>query len=221
MTTHAIDERTLCTLLAALRHYQSDIPRSAIAGDILDIATADDTIEALTETEIDTLCEDLNTLPLLLVKTAEISPTLTDHGDTQPSPPAQNPLHLADAIDTVLDLARQNLAPATAEFAPIRARQTEACNQLEDFAVNHLGDDDDAQTPAPANDVLAATAKLTIVCCLEALTGAWDKSDSGFITLIDATEDALLAAGYHLDPHNYAGTTDEELKGLRMHAGIQ
>jgi hypothetical protein len=51
---------------------------------------------------------------------------------------------LIDAIELVLALARQNaLDPETCdeELREEALRQREACDTLEDFAVNHLGDD--------------------------------------------------------------------------------
>jgi hypothetical protein len=47
---------------------------------------------------------------------------------------------VADAFATVLDLARQNLI-SDEDMAAERARQTEACDMLEDLAVNEFGDD--------------------------------------------------------------------------------
>lgn len=108
---------------------------------------------------------------------------LPDETDTSPQP--QTPLHIADAIEIVLRKARQNMLPGHAD----RERQMQACNLLEDFAVNHLGDDSPpAAIAIPANHVLVNALKLTIVCCLEALTADWDKSDDGFISLIDAAQ---------------------------------
>ena len=51
---------------------------------------------------------------------------------------------LIEAIELVLELARQNaLDPETCdnELRGEAMRQREACNTLEDFAVNQLGDD--------------------------------------------------------------------------------
>lgn len=144
MTQKNIDKRTLFTILAALRHYQADLPRANIDTEILDIATESDTIDPLSEDEIDELCEALNTLPLSLAK--------------HPSPP---------------------------------------------------------RSPPPANDVLANALKLTILCCIEALTADWDKSDAGFISLIDAAQDALTACGIDNGEHDYADTTPEQLEALQ------
>lgn len=47
---------------------------------------------------------------------------------------------LVDAIELVLELARQNLAPDEPETSNERKRQLEACATLEDFATNWLGD---------------------------------------------------------------------------------
>lgn len=145
MTQKTIDKRTLFTILAALRHYQADLPRANIDTEILDIATEADTVDPLSENEIDELCEDLNALPLSLAK--------------HPIPPA------AIAI--------------------------------------------------PADHVLANALKLTIVCCIEALTADWDKSDDGFISLIDAAQDALTACGLDSGEHDYADTTPEQLEALQ------
>lgn len=46
---------------------------------------------------------------------------------------------IQEAIEIILSLARQNIAPE--EMEQEHARQIEACNVLEDFAVNHLGDE--------------------------------------------------------------------------------
>ena len=52
---------------------------------------------------------------------------------------------LCEAIELVLELARDSILPLrdadTPELLRERARQIEACDTLEDFAVNHLGDD--------------------------------------------------------------------------------
>jgi hypothetical protein len=48
-------------------------------------------------------------------------------------------IDLADAFQIVIELARANLAPE--ELEEERARQIEAIDVLEDFAVNHFGDD--------------------------------------------------------------------------------
>lgn len=47
---------------------------------------------------------------------------------------------LIDAFEIVLSLARQNMANE-ADMPEECARQKEACDMLEDFAVNYLGDD--------------------------------------------------------------------------------
>ena len=49
-------------------------------------------------------------------------------------------LILADAFGIVLELARQNVADET-DMPEEHARQIHAINMVEDFAVNHLGDD--------------------------------------------------------------------------------
>lgn len=67
MTQKTIDHRSLCTLLAALRFYQS-ADRSNIDFHITSIASEDDTITPLSDDEIDALCEDLNTLPLSIAR---------------------------------------------------------------------------------------------------------------------------------------------------------
>lgn len=68
MTQKNIEKRTLFTILAALRHYQADLPRANIDTEILDIATEANTVDPLSEDEIDELCEDPNTLPLSLAQ---------------------------------------------------------------------------------------------------------------------------------------------------------
>lgn len=55
-------------------------------------------------------------------------------------------IELIDAIELVLALARQNILDAREcdnndEMLAERERQIEACNTLENFAVNRLGDD--------------------------------------------------------------------------------
>lgn len=262
MTQKNIDKRTLFTILAALRHYQADLPRANIDTEILDIATEANTVDPLSEDEIDELCEDLNTLPLSLAKhpsppqatlhahdpaswlstvwdalqgyredcipahdptydeewgdicsaMAWISAALGLPDETDTSPQPQTPLHIADVVEIVLSLARQNMPSGH----PDHERQKQACTLLEDFAVNHLGDDSPpAAIAIPANHVLANALKLTIVCCLEALTADWDKSDDGFISLIDAAQDALTACGLDSGEHNYADTTPEQLEALQ------
>lgn len=49
-------------------------------------------------------------------------------------------MDLADAIQIVLDLARQNIIDIKYD-ADAHAAQKYACDILEDFAVNQLGDD--------------------------------------------------------------------------------
>jgi hypothetical protein len=49
-------------------------------------------------------------------------------------------MKLIEAIEIVLQLARQNLAPE--DVAEQRERQIDACNTLEDFAVNQLGEEE-------------------------------------------------------------------------------
>jgi hypothetical protein len=62
--------------------------------------------------------------------------------------------------------------------------------------------------------------QLTIICCLEALTGAWDRSDDGFIDLIDMAESALVRAGYACEHHDYGDTGGRELAHLYSEARI-
>jgi hypothetical protein len=53
-------------------------------------------------------------------------------------------LNICDHIETVLALARQNaLDPETCDpdLQDEARRQREACDMVEDFSVNHLGDD--------------------------------------------------------------------------------
>lgn len=58
---HVFDERTLATVLAALRHYQNHIPDVLDGDDWLhDIATHGGAVEAMTVDEIDLLCEQIN-----------------------------------------------------------------------------------------------------------------------------------------------------------------
>ena len=47
---------------------------------------------------------------------------------------------VADAFQLVLELARQNIAPDGLNHEE-HARQVEACNIIEDLAVNEYGDD--------------------------------------------------------------------------------
>lgn len=49
-------------------------------------------------------------------------------------------MDIADAIQIVLDLAKQNIVDVR-EMPEEHAKQQEAINTVEDFAVNHLGDD--------------------------------------------------------------------------------
>ena len=49
-------------------------------------------------------------------------------------------IDIADALQIVLDLAKQNMAPNDPEFAEERARQQEAIDTVEDMAVNQFGD---------------------------------------------------------------------------------
>ena len=56
---HAIDERELATILAALRYWQREGLMSF--GHEQDIATDGDSINALNAEDIDALCESLNT----------------------------------------------------------------------------------------------------------------------------------------------------------------
>lgn len=48
-------------------------------------------------------------------------------------------MDIADALQIVLDLARQNLAPE--DLPEELARQIEALNMVEDLAVNEYGDE--------------------------------------------------------------------------------
>lgn len=65
-----------------------------------------------------------------------------------------------------------------------------------------------------ANAPLIHALQLTIICCLEALTGDWDRSDQGFIDLIDQSERALAALGCHNEPHSYEATSLDDLARL-------
>jgi len=65
-----------------------------------------------------------------------------------------------------------------------------------------------------ANAPLIHALQLTIICCLEALTGDWDRSDQGFIDLIDQSERALASCGCRCEPHSYEDTEVEELACL-------
>lgn len=56
--------------------------------------------------------------------------------------------------------------------------------------------------------------QITIICCLEALTGAWDRTDQGFIDLIDQSERALACFGYPSAPHSYEETSERDLARL-------
>jgi hypothetical protein len=59
-------------------------------------------------------------------------------------PKKKTPMNICDAIEIVLSLARQNaLDPKTCDpdLQNEAQRQREACDTLEDFATNHLGDD--------------------------------------------------------------------------------
>jgi hypothetical protein len=49
-------------------------------------------------------------------------------------------MDIADAFQIVLDLARQNIIDER-ELPEEHARQVEACNIIEDLAVNEYGDD--------------------------------------------------------------------------------
>jgi hypothetical protein len=65
-----------------------------------------------------------------------------------------------------------------------------------------------------ANAPLIHALQLTIICCLEALTGNWDRTDQGFVDLIDQSERALASLGCHSEPHSYEDTSDDELARL-------
>lgn len=67
---------------------------------------------------------------------------------------------------------------------------------------------------AIANEPLIHALQLTIICCLEALTGAWDRTDDGFMDLIDQSERALTSFGCLCEPHSYEATGEEELARL-------
>lgn len=60
----------------------------------------------------------------------------TAQREAKPHPTA----NLQRAFEIVIELARENLAPDEPEYADERDSQLDACNQLEDFAVNHLAD---------------------------------------------------------------------------------
>jgi hypothetical protein len=64
------------------------------------------------------------------------------------------------------------------------------------------------------NQPLIHAVQLTIICCLEALTGAWDRTDDGFIDLIEQAERALASVGCRCEPHDYADTGAQELAHL-------
>lgn len=49
-------------------------------------------------------------------------------------------MDIADALQIVIDLARQNLCDEK-DMPEEHARQLEACDMVEDFAVNQCGDD--------------------------------------------------------------------------------
>lgn len=65
--------------------------------------------------------------------------------------------------------------------------------------------------PSPS---LAKALHLTIICCLEALTNQWDRSDQGFINLIGIAESALKNAGHACDRHDYAKTDADQVAAL-------
>ena len=62
-TTITLDERELATVLASLRFYQRNLlggPSTFASYPESDIATDEGKLVPLTDTEIDTLCEELN-----------------------------------------------------------------------------------------------------------------------------------------------------------------
>lgn len=65
-----------------------------------------------------------------------------------------------------------------------------------------------------ANAPLIHALQLTIIVSLEALTGAWDRSDQGFIDLIDLCERALGCFGCRSEQHDYEQTTQTDLASL-------
>jgi hypothetical protein len=65
-----------------------------------------------------------------------------------------------------------------------------------------------------ANAPLIHALQLTIICCLEALTGNWDRTDQGFIDLIDQSERALASFGCHSEAHSYEAISDDKLARL-------
>lgn len=122
MTQLTIDKRTVCTLLAALRFYQSYLDGAQFPGDIYDIATEAETIDPLSKDEIDALCEDLNTLPLSLTRSAP--------EPTTPRPPAPIPGVPISAIEL------QHLSPD----------EDTACPKLEDIPIFEIRDRDSDET---------------------------------------------------------------------------
>ncbi len=208
MTQKNIDKRTLFTILAALRHYQADLPRANIDTEILDIATEADTVDPLSEDEIDELCEDLNTLPLSLAQ--------------HPSPP-QATLHAHDPaswLSTVWDALQGYREDCIPEHDPAYDDEwSDICGAMTWISAALGLPDETGPSPQPQTPlqvaILANALKLTIVCCIEALTADWDKSDDGFISLIDAAQDALTACGLDSGEHDYADTTPEQLEALQ------
>lgn len=63
LTTCNLDEREAATVLAALRHWQRGLGDDVETSEVDDIATNGGTLEALSEAEIDALCERLNAGP--------------------------------------------------------------------------------------------------------------------------------------------------------------
>lgn len=76
---------------------------------------------------------------------------------------------------------------------------------------------ENAAPPLPAAnaaEILANALKMTIICNVEALTEVWDKSNDGFISLIDMAEQALEDAGCELGEHDYEDTDAQMLEAL-------
>lgn len=63
VTTCDLDEREAATVLAALRHWQRGLGDDVETSEVDDIATNGGALEALSEAEIDALCERLNAGP--------------------------------------------------------------------------------------------------------------------------------------------------------------
>jgi hypothetical protein len=62
-----------------------------------------------------------------------------DHVRPQPARLKENAMKIEEALVIVLELARQNVISQDDEFHE-HARQTEACDQVEDMIVNQFGE---------------------------------------------------------------------------------